>query len=558
MAITQYFPCAATLSRNQAKTGESHFAGMFLVLWAQAVPLVTLSLVTIVCNGLVLWMFKVKRSLRSCKNVFLVSLALADFIIGVCMLVTTGHQIARLARRHEYHHHPYGSSIHAKDRDFVSEHFTDSNSLEKSSNIVCHLYLTLRQGALYVSLLSILLITMDRWWSIHYPFSYRARRSKRVAVLAVLLLWVFGFSTHILAVVMWDWIFQLPDAKAKINISTAHQNRTEIESSYLIPNNQPGCQLPFADDFLFMMVVSAAQYVIPVSAMLVLNGSLYRGILGRKRVQIRRSVSSSDRLYLYDVSVTSLPDAVVSCNQDDAAIQQQMHLLSDMATSQIDTKPHCNSQEVSKHHRRCSRVADGVLRRHSVCTKVLLPRSHPQSGSSFQLSLPRRRSLSHVVSGGVSNSKIGSTLSSFKRPHLSARRASSNSNNEGEKLAKELMVRQDRRAAVWLGLLVLVFLLCWLPHTALSVLRSHRSDAVPGWALDLSLWVLLANSAVNPLLYGLFNKEIRRAFRAWACGSQHRFRLKNALIYHSLYLNALASGGRRLSAFASSDRLQGL
>ena len=70
----------------------------------------------------------------------------------------------------------------------------------------CHLYQTVRCSLLYVSLLSILLISVDRWWSIHYPFTYRVRQSKKLAAVAVAAVWLASFAVHVPPILLWDYV----------------------------------------------------------------------------------------------------------------------------------------------------------------------------------------------------------------------------------------------------------------------------------------------------------------------------------------------------------------
>ena len=70
----------------------------------------------------------------------------------------------------------------------------------------CHVYQTVRCSLLYVSLLSILLISVDRWWSIHYPFTYRVRQSKKLAAVAVAAVWLASFAVHVPPILLWDYV----------------------------------------------------------------------------------------------------------------------------------------------------------------------------------------------------------------------------------------------------------------------------------------------------------------------------------------------------------------
>ncbi|CAG5115165.1 unnamed protein product [Candidula unifasciata] len=447
--------CLSTTDQPDYKA-QGYSRQTFLVAWARTVPLVFLAFSTVVFNLMILWMFKVKRSLRSCKNIYLASLAIADLLIGLCMFLAIVQQLKG----------------HVKWLPMFS----------------CRLYLVLRQSALYVSLLSLVLITGDRWWSIHYPFSYRSKRSTRNAFVAVGCVWVFAFALHVPPVTLWD----LNKTFESSNLTAADFN---LEDQALIT-----CELPFVDSVLFVSIVSAVIYFIPLMAVLSLNCSLYVGILQRKRVQIRRSVSASDKLTWLDrrTSVSSIPDFA-------SMTDENMHLLN--GTNSRRGQMRLNSK------RRNS--ADVVLLRSSAPSPLF---NNMNSGRRFSWA-PRKNYL-------VRPSKCG------------------------EELAKNLLVKQDRKAAFWLGLLVAVFLVCWLPHTIVGILQSGKQANVPQWTKDVTFWLLLANSAINPLMYGLFNREIRRAFKQWLCGgSGRKWRARNALLLYGVSLTTAVAVPKRISSF---------
>lgn len=447
------------VSGDRIMDGEPHrhFGKDFLIAWGKTVPLVVLAFSTVVFNLTVLWMFKVKRSLRSCKNMYLASLALADLIIGFCMFLAIIQQL-----KGNSHWLPW---------------------------FWCRLYLILRQSGLYVSLLSLVLITGDRWWSIHYPFSYRARRRKRNAFVAIGCVWLFGFILHIPPAVMQN-SSQSSDETVNITVSD-DKFSTEFLTS---------CELPFSESIIYVSIVSVVQYFIPLMAILSLNCSLYFGILQRKRVQIRRSVSASDKLGWLDrrTSVSSIPDF-------SSQAEEHMHLLNGTNTRLCPKRPN--------YMRRLS--ADVVLLRSPVSSSVF---SNVSTARRFSWA-PRK---SYIM-----------------RPSKC-----------GDELAKSLLVKQDIRAAFWLGILVVVFLACWLPHTIVGILQSSRRVSVPQWTKDVTFWFLLANSAINPLLYGLFNRDIRRAFKQWLCGGAgQRWRAKNALLLYGVSMTTAVAVPKRMSSF---------
>ncbi|CAG0906401.1 unnamed protein product, partial [Cyprideis torosa] len=71
-----------------------------------------------------------------------------------------------------------------------------------------------------------------------------------------------------------------------------------------------------------------------------------------------------------------------------------------------------------------------------------------------------------------------------------------------------------------LGLIVGAFILCWLPFFLFYLLGAvcpNRSCEVPPIVFAVAFWLGYANSAVNPIIYTIFNKEFRAAFKKILC-----------------------------------------
>ena len=116
--------------------------------------------------------------------------------------------------------------------------------------VACHLYQTVRCSLLYVSLLSILLISVDRWWSIHYPFTYRVRQSKRLAAVAVAAVWLASFAMHVPPVLLWDYIIGTTlgdDVKGGRGVMNSHNSGSDASGSFEAGNAFLGVQEAFPD-----------------------------------------------------------------------------------------------------------------------------------------------------------------------------------------------------------------------------------------------------------------------------------------------------------------------
>ncbi|KAJ8015256.1 hypothetical protein DPEC_G00024240 [Dallia pectoralis] len=75
-------------------------------------------------------------------------------------------------------------------------------------------------------------------------------------------------------------------------------------------------------------------------------------------------------------------------------------------------------------------------------------------------------------------------------------------------------IRKERKAAKTLGLIMGVFLLCWLPHFSVNIAFSLWGNRISSRLMDAFMWLGYANSSLNPFIYASFNKHFRHAFAA--------------------------------------------
>ncbi|GAB0090963.1 hypothetical protein DMENIID0001_057500 [Sergentomyia squamirostris] len=83
-----------------------------------------------------------------------------------------------------------------------------------------------------------------------------------------------------------------------------------------------------------------------------------------------------------------------------------------------------------------------------------------------------------------------------------------------EKEKRRLARKKEKRATLILGLIMGCFIACWLPFFFLYILIPTCSRCkIPETAFAIAFWLGYMNSAFNPVIYTIFNKDFRRAFR---------------------------------------------
>lgn len=187
-----------------------------IILW---IFMALLALATILGNLMVLLAYYIDRTLRQPSNLFIASLAVSDLIIGLeGFIVLTVYVLAG----------------------------------EKwlLGRLMCKLWLTLDYMLCLVSILTVLLITIDRYCSVCHTAKYRQWQSSTKVQILILFSWLIPLAFF--AIMIFGW-----------------QNLT---GDYAMDDTK--CYAPFLNDPFLNMAMYLVYYWAVVAAMIV----LYRGI----------------------------------------------------------------------------------------------------------------------------------------------------------------------------------------------------------------------------------------------------------------------------------------
>lgn len=436
------------------------------------------SLITIVGNVLVMLSFKVNSQLKTVNNYYLLSLAFADLIIGVFSmnLYTT------------YILMGYWSL----------------------GNLACDLWLALDYVASNASVMNLLVISFDRYFSITRPLTYRAKRTPRRAGIMIGLAWLISFILWAPPILCWQYFVG---------------ERT-------VPPDQ--CQIQFFSEPVITFGTAIAAFYVPVSIMTILYCRIYKETEKRTKdlaeLQGITSVDSHDNpktprqrsCFAFSTDRSRTHGSWSSSNQSNVTKtteqSRDMWLKSDQAaalnsytSSEDDERPVSEAPSQDSYKNQDEPVN---------CYEE----SHYLANSNKYRSQKKKKCISYKfkpvlknISPQKANSKPVTHTPSPQ--HLTLMPASSSAQPMDSSLRSQMTKRKrmvlikEKKAAQTLSAILLAFILTWTPYNIMVLISTFCSNCIPLSLWHLGYWLCYVNSTINPMCYALCNKTFQKTFR---------------------------------------------
>lgn len=464
----------------------------------------TVSLITIVGNVLVLLSFKVNSQLKTVNNYYLLSLAFADLIIGVLSmnLYTT------------YILMGYWSL----------------------GNLACDLWLAVDYVASNASVMNLLVISFDRYFSITRPLTYRAKRTPKRAAFMIGLAWLVSFVLWAPPILCWQYF---------------------VGERTVLPDQ---CQIQFLKEPVITFGTAIAAFYIPVSVMTILYCRIYKETQRRtkdlaelqglatesvlegtkpqktiihscfhftreRRDQSQASWSSSNQSNATKTTTRSddawvKADQITSFNSYSSSEEEEHHI-------SMDTPQGSFKEQDSGQSSKNGQVADFTEDQYI---------STPQKNS--------KKHISYKFKPGSKGKKSNPAIPTPCPPKTeqTSKNASPSSSsttkaldpvlkNQITKRKRNVLVK-EKKAAQTLSAILLAFILTWTPYNIMVLISTFCADCIPKSLWDLGYWLCYVNSTINPMCYALCNKTFQKTFRLLLlCQWRRRRRGKDKLYW---------------------------
>ncbi|KFW65012.1 Muscarinic acetylcholine receptor M5, partial [Pygoscelis adeliae] len=410
------------------------------------------SLITIVGNILVMISFKVNSQLKTVNNYYLLSLACADLIIGIFSM------------------NLYTSYI-------LIGHWS-------LGSLACDLWLALDYVASNASVMNLLVISFDRYFSITRPLTYRAKRTPKRAGIMIGLAWLISFVLWAPVILCWQYFVG---------------ERT-------VPPEE--CQIQFLYEPIITFGTAIAAFYIPVSVMTILYCRIYKET--EKRTKDLAELQGSESVAEFEMikPQKALLNSYASSEEEDKLATDSVFQVTYKSPSKGKAEEFNESMDVV--------VKDQPEENDFENQKYFLSpaKGHVQKSKkcvAYKFRLVVKADGTQEANNGCRKVKITPCSAALSKDP-SIKSMDPNINNQITK-RKRMVLIKERKAAQTLSAILLAFIITWTPYNIMVLISTFCSDCIPLTLWHLGYWLCYVNSTVNPICYALCNKTFRKTFK---------------------------------------------
>ncbi|XP_013165434.1 PREDICTED: probable G-protein coupled receptor No9 [Papilio xuthus] len=437
---------------------------------ASLAVLALIDVLVVAGNWLVIAAVLCSSKLRSVTNLFIVSLAVADLLVGLAVL-------------------PFSATREV----FKIWIFGD---------VWCSVWLAVDVWMCTASILNLCAISLDRYVAVTRPVSYPTIMSRRRAKALIAGLWVLSFVICFPPLVGWK------DKKPA---------GAELKEDWS-PN--PPCKwtCELTNDAGYVVYSAMGSFYIPMLVMLFFYWRIYKAA-----VRTTKAINQGFR---------TTKGKGLGNRFDDNRLTLRIH------RGRGSARPHGSPLSTASNHSTSTSLSASPerLRRHSSARraheKIKISVSYPSSEQicpAHENSRSPSRSPSPSLYA-VHYERDGRELTESRlrvRPshHLAPGPLYDEFDDKprtrrmGKRNIKAQVkrFRMETKAAKTLGIIVGGFVCCWLPFFSVYVVRAFCAHCVTPIVFSVLFWLGYCNSAINPLIYALFSKDFRFAFKRIIC-----------------------------------------
>ncbi|XP_050543648.1 alpha-2Db adrenergic receptor isoform X1 [Daktulosphaira vitifoliae] len=475
-----------------------------------SIVVIMLMIVVVVGNMLVIIAIVTEKALKNVQNWFIASLAVADFFLGLIVM-------------------PFSLANELMGYWIFGDWW-------------CDIHAALDVLLCTASIMNLCLIALDRYWSITQAVDYLKKRTPARAIIMIGFVWIFSGVICIPPLLGWK-VKRVPERypKCELNKDLGYRIYSALGSFYI-----PSCIMVFVYIRIYFAAKARARRGIRKPPSKPKNKSKTTGKSGGGGLNSPSALSQTTSFITKPGTVTvagssrSSPPAtpvtntlpVIACDYASDASTSDVSKDGDKDTLKVFTTQGSRRLTVNGD---IAATGGGRCRAPSVGVDAdMVSELDPSSSDSGNVQKcgvvkPVKARLCKPIFGGRGKSKAAASAKAKRdildtgKVALSARDvapspASSSLTRpkprDPEREKRRIARKKEKRATLILGLIMGSFIACWLPFFFMYVLTPLcKVCYIPPQALTIAFWLGYMNSAINPVIYTIFNKDFRRSFR---------------------------------------------
>ncbi|XP_019615083.1 PREDICTED: probable G-protein coupled receptor No18 [Branchiostoma belcheri] len=419
---------------------------------AISITIVIIILLTIVGNVLVCMAVFMERSVQRVQNWFIASLAISDLAVG---LVIMPPALVNELMGYWY----FG-------------------------RVMCEVFLALDVFACTASILNLCMISVDRYWSVTQAVQYFKNTNSKRAGCMIAAAWVLS------AVISLPPLFGLFGWQAQVPQSADLYPKCEYSDS-------PG----------YVLYSTIGSFYIPLTIVFGMNIKVFSVALTR----VRRHPSMQTAAYPINTDKPSMSPVGIAKFKIMGRFFKNMSRADGIATEDKPKTVMVNGEgkEMVTYSTPLSPPVSPPTPGEKPVTpddQVIVEASNDNQGGNTTPTPGLRPSPTPVPRDANGNS--------MALQRACKRRKRDEGRKRHEKLRQRIRLSKERRLTMVIGIVMGAFVMCWLPffvsYLVLTVCTTCRLSPL---LFRFFVWLGYCNSALNPLIYTLFNKDFRDAFR---------------------------------------------
>ncbi|XP_021152104.2 histamine H1 receptor [Columba livia] len=447
----------------------------------------SISMITIVMNILVLCAVKTEKKLQTVGNLYIVSLSIADLIVGAAVMPLNIVYFLRSA---------WTLGLPA-----------------------CSFWLSMDYVASTASIFSLFVLCIDRYRSVQQPLKYLKYRTKMRALLIILGVWLLSFM-WVIPILGWHVFAQNGER-------TVNENKCETE---------------FSEVTCFKVLTAIINFYLPSILMLWFYYKIFRAV--RKHCKHRELIDGSYRSFSEKTSIHQSKTK----DEQNTCLQKQI-LEENTPPKDKQSSPQPKNMEAEVHFDKpdkSSKVFVSKSNREVLkwgCFSLTAAQSEPgmdkagkkavcvtKSNENEEEPCSQDSDVSNASDNHSSTDEVTCREPSNPNPETACSPQEKAENRDFRGLAylrktwqslqthskrhmQGLRANRERKAAKQLGVIMAAFMLCWLPYFVLFTIKAfHTNEQILEFHM-FTIWLGYMNSALNPFLYPLCNQNFKKTFK---------------------------------------------